>query len=266
MTTKHARWRFSGPHSIRASSAFALSAVDPPAPRDAPTGGGHVETCGGGSSYLNAYEKRALQLHNRERRSRGIPALCVHPKPTGAARAHPGIDEAYFSHGSYDGEGARARPRRFGCDRRRAHGEHVAWGSGSYGTPDSRFKSWIEQPRPQAQHPQRRFPRGRHRYRQWYLRGLQEPHHLHRRLRGPLTEAPTKSSAASPTLVGEGPLFRRRHDAHRGRPGNGSPSTNLFARSVREGRAAMPQVLQRGYGVPRGFRRRAATFLWPLCR
>ena len=81
------------------------------------------------------------------------------------------IDAAYFSQGSYDGEGAGARPRRFGYDRR-AHGENVAWGSGSYDTPESRFKTWIEQRRPQAQRPQRRFPRGRHRYRQRYLQGL----------------------------------------------------------------------------------------------
>ena len=122
---------------------FALSAVDPPAPQAATTGG-YVTTCGGGSLYLNAQERRTLQLHNQTRAGRGLGMLCVNPALTRAARAHSQemIDRDYFSHNSANGERPGARLRRFGYDWR-TYGENIAWGSGSHASPNSRFKTWM---------------------------------------------------------------------------------------------------------------------------
>ena len=121
--------------------AFAFSMIDP---TNSGATASAVRTCGGGSLYLNAYEKRTLQLHNGARTSRGLGPLCVSSKLTRAARAHSQemMDRDYLSHNSYNGETYDARLRRFGYTRLPS-GENISWGSGSYGSPNSRFNFWM---------------------------------------------------------------------------------------------------------------------------
>lgn len=108
-----------------------------------------VKTCGGGSIDLNSTEKRTLDLHNQTRASNGLPSFCVQPTLTNAARAHSQemLDKDYFSHNSYNGETFGARLKRFGYTSSGYSyytvGENIAWGSGSYGSPDSIFKGWM---------------------------------------------------------------------------------------------------------------------------
>ncbi len=108
-----------------------------------------VKTCGGGSIDLTSTEKRTLDLHNQTRASNGLPAFCVQPKLTTAARAHSQemLEKDYFSHNSYNGETFGARLKRFGYTSSGYSyytvGENISWGSGSYGSPDSIFKGWM---------------------------------------------------------------------------------------------------------------------------
>jgi uncharacterized protein YkwD len=103
-----------------------------------------VKTCTGGTFDLTTDEKRMLDLHNQTRASKGLRMFCVHPALMKAARAHSQemIEKDYFSHNSFNGETFSARLKRFGYNWRFA-GENIAWGSGSYGTPDNRFKAWM---------------------------------------------------------------------------------------------------------------------------
>jgi uncharacterized protein YkwD len=130
---------------LAAASAFAFSAVRPTDSEAAATGG-YVKACGGGSLYLNAPERRTLQLHSEARASRGLRPLCVDPTLTGAARAHARemMDRDYMSHNSANGETYSARLRRFGYTR--PAGENISWGSGSQGSPESRFEFWMNSP------------------------------------------------------------------------------------------------------------------------
>ena len=107
--------------------------------------GGYVGTCNGGSIYLNDYEKRTLELHNRARAQNGLAQFCVHPTLVKAARSHSQemIDRDYFSHNSYNGESFSARLKRFGYYPYRYIAENIAWGSGSRGAPDSIFNGWM---------------------------------------------------------------------------------------------------------------------------
>ncbi len=120
---------------LAAVVALSVSAVAPERAEAAST----VRTCGGGTIKLNSKEERTLRLHNRERRSRGIRALCVHPKLTKAARAHSShmIKKDYFGHGSVG-----RRLKRHGY-RWRVYSENIAGGSGSYRSPSNIFKRWM---------------------------------------------------------------------------------------------------------------------------
>lgn len=118
------------------------AAVDQPS-------GGQVETCGGGTIRLNAQEKRTVELHNEVRRERGLEPLCVQRELTEAARAHSRemIRKDYFSHESYGGASLVERLRRHGYTTRgyqswRVAG-NIAWGNGSYGTPEHIFDGWM---------------------------------------------------------------------------------------------------------------------------
>src|SRR3712207_8101789 len=64
--------------------ALSVSTVEPERAEAAT----NVRTCGGGTIKLNAKEERTLRLHNQERRSRGLRALCVHPKLTKRSEEH----------------------------------------------------------------------------------------------------------------------------------------------------------------------------------
>ena len=107
--------------------------------------GGYVKTCGGGSIYLNDYEKRTVDLHNQTRAQNGLQQFCVDPTLVRAARSHSQemIDKDYFSHNSYNGESFSARLKRFGYYPYRYIAENIAWGSGSRGAPDSIFNGWM---------------------------------------------------------------------------------------------------------------------------
>lgn len=108
-----------------------------------------VKTCTGGTIELNSSEKRILNLHNKTRADQRLPLLCVHSKLTKAARVHSQemLDKDYFSHDSYNGETSEERLKRFGYTPKGYSyytiGENIAWGNGSYGSPDSTFKNWM---------------------------------------------------------------------------------------------------------------------------
>lgn len=114
--------------------------------------GGRVETCGGGRLYLNAKEKRILELHDQARKRRGLEPLCVHPALTEAARAHSRemIERDYFSHESYRGASLVERLERFGY----TTGDYgswkvagnIAWGNHSEGAPGDVFEGWMNSP------------------------------------------------------------------------------------------------------------------------
>lgn len=104
-----------------------------------------VKGCTGTNVVLGTNEKRMLDLHNQKRKSKGLRTLCVHPALQRAAEKHSQdmIDRDYFSHNT-KGSGTTfdQRIRREGY-RYRMAGENIAGGSGSLGTPDRIFKSWM---------------------------------------------------------------------------------------------------------------------------
>ena len=112
---------------------------------EAAAAGGYVKTCAGGSIYLNDYEKRTLDLHNRTRAQNRLAQFCVHPTLVAAARSHSleMINKGYFSHNSYNGEPFGARLVRFGYYPYRHVAENISWGSGSRGAPDGIFNGWM---------------------------------------------------------------------------------------------------------------------------
>lgn len=122
-----------------------------------------VKTCDGGTITLYADEQRVLELHNKARKKRGLKALCVHPILTEAARAHSKemLAKDYFAHDSFNGESVKERLERFGYTfdgySSYAYGENIAWGCGSYRTPESRFKSWMHSPDHKANILDKRF-------------------------------------------------------------------------------------------------------------
>ena len=67
--------------------------------------GSRVETCGGGSIYLNAKEKRLLKMHNEARAQRDLKSLGREPILTKAARSHSKdmIENDYFAHATPGG-------------------------------------------------------------------------------------------------------------------------------------------------------------------
>lgn len=106
-----------------------------------------VTGCTGKSVTLDANEKAMLLKHNRARANKGLKKLCVHPALQRAAEAHSQdmIDKDYFSHDSKDGSTAFRRMSREGYKYRYA-GENIAYGSGSHGSVESRFKGWMNSP------------------------------------------------------------------------------------------------------------------------
>lgn len=115
--------------------------------------GGKVNRCGGGKIFLDANEKRTFALHNEIRRKHHLPTFCVHPILEKAARDHSEdmIQKDYFSHDTKGrNETADERIKRFGytSDGYSFYmvGENIAFGSGTYGTPDSRMRAWMKSP------------------------------------------------------------------------------------------------------------------------
>ncbi len=126
--------------------AAGVVAANPTA-SDAATGSGagYVKTCGGGKIYVSANAKRILVLHNNIRINHNLRPFCVHPNLTNAARAHSKdmLARNYFSHytkGSGKGPAQRLKRANYNC---RTYGENIAWGSGSYGSPDYIMNKWM---------------------------------------------------------------------------------------------------------------------------
>jgi len=104
-----------------------------------------VQTCDDKSIELSKAEKLTLNMHNKTRENKGLKQLCVDPILQKAARAHSAdmIKKHYFAHNSPDGKTSGKRLKDLGYDWR-ATGENIAWGSGSYSKPESRFKAWMK--------------------------------------------------------------------------------------------------------------------------
>lgn len=104
-----------------------------------------VKTCDGGSIELGTEEKLTFDLHNTTRKDKGLRQLCVEPTLQKAARAHSAdmLKKHYFAHNSRDGKTSGERLKDLGYDWR-ATGENIAWGSGSYSNPESRFEAWLK--------------------------------------------------------------------------------------------------------------------------
>jgi uncharacterized protein YkwD len=134
---------------LAAVVALSVSALEPGKAEAA----SNVRTCGGGTIKLNAKEERTLRLHNQKRRSRGLRALCVHPKLTKAARAHSSdmIRKDYFGHGSVG-----RRLKRHGYNWR-VYGENIAGGTGRHARPSNTFRRWMNSSGHRANILNRRF-------------------------------------------------------------------------------------------------------------
>lgn len=132
---------------IASSVAVGASMADPQPAQAA--GGGYVKKCGGGRIMLNEKEKKSFALHNQIRKDHGLSGLCVHPKLQKAARAHSKdmIRRDYFSHNTKGRGGFEQRLQRFDYTSEGYKfylvGENIAYGSGSYGEPDSIMRGWM---------------------------------------------------------------------------------------------------------------------------
>jgi uncharacterized protein YkwD len=98
-----------------------------------------VKSCTGDNVKLGSAERRMLELHNKERSSRDIPRLCVHPRLQKAADAHSRdmIRKDRFSHGNVG-----RRLHNFGY-RWKAYGENI-YRDRRGPSPEITFKSWMK--------------------------------------------------------------------------------------------------------------------------
>ena len=132
---------------LTAVAAVSVSVADPNPARAA--GGGYVAKCGEGTIFLNEKERKAFVLHNQIRRDRDLRPFCVHPKLQKAARAHSQdmIERDYFSHDTKGGATFEERMKKFGYTPDGygyySVGENIAYGSGTFGEPDSIMRGWM---------------------------------------------------------------------------------------------------------------------------
>jgi uncharacterized protein YkwD len=89
-------------------------------------------------------------LINQERAAAGLAALATNSQLAAAATGHSQdmVVQQYFSHDSLDGRSFMDRLRAAGWSPTGSWtaGENIAWGSGSYGTPRSIVRSWMNSP------------------------------------------------------------------------------------------------------------------------
>jgi uncharacterized protein YkwD len=99
-----------------------------------------VRACDGGTIQLKAEEERILNLHNQVRENRRMSRLCVHPALTKAARSQSAdmLRKDRLRHGNVG-----RRLKKVGYNWL-TYGENIALGSGSKGSPESIFKSWMK--------------------------------------------------------------------------------------------------------------------------
>ena len=111
---------------------------------------------------LPAVHGAVLCLLNRERATRGLPALRSSARLRRAATGHS-VDMArrdYFEHTTPDGVTMTARIVRSGylsASRSWSVGENIAWGSGTYATPSHIVDAWMHSPGHRANILKRRF-------------------------------------------------------------------------------------------------------------
>jgi uncharacterized protein YkwD len=101
-------------------------------------------------------------LHNEERAARGLPRLRWSTKLARAAESHSRdmVARRFFAHDSPGGGTLRGRLDAVGYVPRGASwaiGENIAWGSGSYATPQSTMTRWMQSPGHRANILDRRF-------------------------------------------------------------------------------------------------------------
>jgi uncharacterized protein YkwD len=94
------------------------------------------------SSRLSSAEAGFLQAVNQTRAAHGLHAVTVDPALTRAARAHSAemLRGNYFAHGAF-----RTRMIQFHV-RGPFVGENLAWGSGSYASPQAVMQEWLASP------------------------------------------------------------------------------------------------------------------------
>lgn len=100
-------------------------------------------------SNLELAGMATLCLVNRERTTRGLPALASNAILTQAALAHSRdmVHLGYFEHDTPDGRSVGDRLRAAGYARRNASGgENIAWGAGKEGTPAAIVAAWMASP------------------------------------------------------------------------------------------------------------------------
>ncbi|QIN81723.1 hypothetical protein GBA63_03030 [Rubrobacter tropicus] len=132
--------------SVFVATAFAAAAVVTAPPEAEAATGGYVGKCGGGKIFLSADERQSFYLHNQQRKSHNLRQFCVHPTLQKVARAHSKdmIQRDYFSH-TTKGTSRQACDRVKNAGYRfRYCGENIAYGSGSYGEPQSIMRSWMK--------------------------------------------------------------------------------------------------------------------------
>ena len=139
-----------GPAQAAKMASFAPEG--PGAQTQARSAGG----CDGVSASAGEVSEDALAdstvcLLNAERTSRGLRALKVNSRLSGAARQHSSdmVRKRYFSHNSRSGSDMGDRIRSNGYlsgARSWMIGENLAWGSGERSTPRSIVKAWMASP------------------------------------------------------------------------------------------------------------------------
>jgi uncharacterized protein YkwD len=96
---------------------------------------------------LRAAKRATLCLLNRERAARGLRPVHLNHRLSVAAKRHSRdmVQRRYFDHTSPSGSTFTARVSRAGYHFS-SLGENIAWGSGSYATPRSIMRSWMNSP------------------------------------------------------------------------------------------------------------------------
>jgi uncharacterized protein YkwD len=104
-----------------------------------------VGQAAGRSSYSGSSENRVLALLNDIRHEHGLSTLQASRALRSAARAHSAdmISRDYFEHDSPN-EAFDKRIRRY--LKSPLVGENIAWGTGSYGTPEGIVRLWMHSP------------------------------------------------------------------------------------------------------------------------
>ncbi len=122
-------------------SALSLAGASSADAQD--TSSRYVRTCNGGKILLKNSEFQMLQLHNRERRERGIDFLCVNPDLTESSRKHAAdmMRNDYFNHDSQNGRTFKDRIEATGYRNYSVIGENLSMGNGSKSTPGSQFQA-----------------------------------------------------------------------------------------------------------------------------